>query len=95
VDDVVKVMVPAANHDPRHFPHPDVFDPARTSRGSLIFGLGPHHCIGSLYAKEEVTALLEFLLRHVRAIEPAGPTTRTLSSAFVGSLSVPVVLRGR
>lgn len=44
---VVVLLYAAANRDPRRFPLPDLFDPARAERRHLAFGHGPHHCLGA------------------------------------------------
>ena len=44
---VTLLLYAAANRDPRRFPDPDRFDPARAERRHLAFGHGPHHCLGA------------------------------------------------
>ncbi len=44
---VALLLYAAANRDPRRFPDPDRFDPARAERRHLAFGHGPHHCLGA------------------------------------------------
>lgn len=61
---VITVMTGAANHDPRHFEHPERFDIARppTHTG---FGRGPHFCLGANLARAQGIAVLEQLLPHL------------------------------
>jgi cytochrome P450 len=53
----------AANHDPRAFDAPEVFDVARSPNRHLAFGHGAHFCLGARLARMEtrlaLTALLE------------------------------------
>lgn len=58
-----------ALHDPEAYPNPDEFNPDRWLAGPtspaathprnwLVFGSGPHHCIGQQYALMHLTAVL-------------------------------------
>ncbi|MGW7084463.1 cytochrome P450 family protein [Streptomyces sp. NPDC054871] len=66
----VLAVLAAANRDPRHFPDPDAFRPARYLAGSgdtrpaphAAFGHGPHFCVGSRLARLEATIALPRLL---------------------------------
>ncbi len=47
--------IAAANRDPRVFDRPDAFDPSRPRlKDSLVFGHGPHICLGAQLAREEM-----------------------------------------
>lgn len=58
-------------HDPEAYPDPDTFDPERWISGNaedqgknwLVFGTGPHYCIGQNYAVLNLTLLLHKLVR--------------------------------
>ncbi|MFI8942414.1 cytochrome P450 [Streptomyces syringium] len=43
--------MPAATHDPAHYPEPSRFDIHRTTDSSLAFGAGPHACPGAPLAR--------------------------------------------
>jgi cytochrome P450 len=59
----VMVLNGAANRDPRRFPDPDTFDPARkNARQHLAFGRGIHSCPGAPLARAETKVALERLL---------------------------------
>jgi C-22 sterol desaturase len=63
------MIVPAtypALHDPAVYPAPDTFDPDRWISGTaeqqgknwLVFGTGPHYCLGQTYAQMNLIAML-------------------------------------
>lgn len=55
-----------ATHDPEAYPNPDSFDPERWVSGDadkqvknwLVFGTGPHHCLGQTYAQLNLMAMI-------------------------------------
>jgi cytochrome P450 len=51
-----------ANRDPEVFEDPDRLDLERPMRDLLIFGNGPHYCLGANLAREEIGAVLDALL---------------------------------
>lgn len=62
------MVVPAtypALHDPEAYPNPDTFDPdcwtigdaEQHNKNWLVFGTGPHYCIGQNYAILNLMAL--------------------------------------
>ena len=60
----------AANHDPRSFETPDVFDMDRRNASRHIsFGRGPHICLGRILAKLEVQTVLELLVEKVPTLK--------------------------
>lgn len=60
----VLLITGAANRDPEVFEDPDTFDLDRDTSGSLVFGSGRHHCLGSNLALLELrTALGEIASR--------------------------------
>jgi cytochrome P450 len=63
--DMVIVRLEGANRDPRAFPDPDRFDPARTPRPHLRFGHGPHRCLGASVARMTLAAGLRALAGQV------------------------------
>jgi cytochrome P450 enzyme len=51
-----------ANRDPVVFPKPDVLDLGRDNRETLVFGHGPHYCLGANLARQELAAMLDAAL---------------------------------
>ena len=51
-----------ANRDPAVFPSPDVLDFDRDTRELLIFGNGPHYCLGANLARQEMGCMLDAAL---------------------------------
>lgn len=56
-----------ALHDPEVYPNPDYFDPERYFSGDaevkgaknyLVFGTGPHYCLGQLYAQLNLALMI-------------------------------------
>ncbi len=80
-DEVVHVMLAAANHDRAHIVEPDSFDITRTG-GHLGFGGGIHYCIGAALARLEATVLLESLIRRFPTLRVTAPPTWEPRVAF-------------
>lgn len=62
-----------ATHDPDAYPNPDSFDPERwitgdaekQSKNWLVFGTGPHYCLGQTYAQLNLMAMIGKASMHV------------------------------
>jgi cytochrome P450 len=54
-----------ANRDPSEFPHADDIDIERDVNRHLVFGAGPHRCIGSNLARKQILVALEEVLAHL------------------------------
>lgn len=65
----VHFLFPGGNRDPRAFENPDRFDPTRTGRRPLAFGLGAHFCLGAGLARVEAQEVLRALLEKTSRIE--------------------------
>ncbi|PKW18142.1 cytochrome P450 [Saccharopolyspora spinosa] len=88
--ETVRIMVGAVCRDPAWYPDPDVFNPSRPNRSGLVFGHGPHRCIGAAVAREQIAILVDLLVRERLVVELAGQPTLSQSNAFVGHLCAPV-----
>jgi cytochrome P450 len=54
-----------ANRDPREFDDPDAIDIDREVNRHLVFGAGPHRCLGSNLARRQILVALEEVLDHL------------------------------
>jgi len=61
-DQVVHLVLGAANRDPAHFPDPDRLDVTRPPGRHLAFGQGPHFCLGTSLARMEASIAFRALL---------------------------------
>jgi cytochrome P450 len=61
-DELIVVYLSAADLDPATFPAPAAFDLDRENKNHLIFGAGPHRCLGSHLARIELQALYQVVL---------------------------------
>ena len=59
----IALLLGAANHDPRRFPEPSRFDPARASPDHVAFGGGIHFCLGAPLARLELRIALRALFQ--------------------------------
>ncbi|HQR03470.1 MAG: cytochrome P450 [Proteobacteria bacterium] len=54
----------AANVDPQQYPDPERFDMSRSHEGNILFGAGPHFCIGNMLARVQGLLMIrEFMAR--------------------------------
>ncbi len=72
--EIVLIGITAANRDPDVFVEPDRFDPDRRGlEKSLVFGHGPHFCLGAQLARTELRVALAALVERfprIRLTEP-------------------------
>lgn len=94
--EAVVIPLAAAHRDPQAYPDPDE---VRLDRGAqpplLVFGGGPHHCMGAALARAELTAALGALLERFPGMRLAVRAERLrLSEGSITSpvASLPVVL---
>jgi cytochrome P450 len=89
-DELVLVMLGAANRDPRRYPSPDAFDVARPDLKPLSFGAGPHYCLGAALARAEARIAFPRLLRRFPSLRSARPPVRNPQQFLRGYKSMPV-----
>lgn len=77
---VVPSVWPAL-HDPEVYPEPECFDPDRwitgdaekASKNWLVFGTGPHYCLGQTYAQLNLMAMIGKASLHLNWVHHATP----------------------
>ena len=67
--DCVLLSTSTAGIDERRYPDPMTVDFARADKKSLVFGKGPHQCIGSLLARTELRVFLREWLARIPSFE--------------------------
>jgi cytochrome P450 len=81
----------AANRDPNRYADPDRFVPGRPEGTSmLLFGLGPHYCIGAALARFELEVAIDVLADRWTSFELAGPPVQVRTWVLDGCESLPV-----
>ncbi|GAB2632638.1 cytochrome P450 [Streptomyces capparidis] len=95
--EAVVLSMAAADRDPRRFPRPDTFDPAREDRGHLAFGHGLHYCIGAPLARAEAQVALPALFTRLDVAPAAPPGTLAWRRSPVsrGLVALPVTVSRR
>jgi cytochrome P450 len=86
-------LVAATNRDPEFFADPDTFDIARQPNPHLVFGAGPHICIGKTLVRMTAEIAFSALLDRFERIELSGqPVWWTHRSDQHGLDSLPLRL---
>ncbi|MDR8413234.1 cytochrome P450 [Nonomuraea sp. 3-1Str] len=85
----------AANHDPRVFPNPEMFDLDRDTSRTLAFGTGPHFCLGASLARLEARIVLEELVAAVHEDYGVGTPVRVHHPNIHGLSSLPTTVKAR
>jgi cytochrome P450 len=88
----VSVSVAAANRDPKRYPDPDRFDPARKNIAHLTFGGGPHLCLGMHLARMEAVVAINALLDRLPdlRLDPGAQKPHVTGMAFRSPAALPV-----
>jgi len=72
-DEMVRVVIAAADRNPEWFPDPDALDITRTDNRHLAFGKGIHHCLGAPLARMEGQIAIDTLLRRMPGLRLQQP----------------------
>ncbi|MFJ4435755.1 cytochrome P450 [Streptomyces sp. NPDC088923] len=91
--DVVTLWNASANFDEDVFTDPDTFDVGRSPNKHVVFGHGPHFCLGAFLGRVHVNAMVEALSAMVADITLLGPPRRLYSNFINGYSGLPVALR--
>jgi cytochrome P450 len=85
-EQMLVLLVGAANRDPAQFPQAQRFDVSRPGKQSLAFGRGAHVCIGKALAEMEGKRLLEAVLQRWKSIEPVPGGARWMDNSSIRGL---------
>ena len=88
-----RVMLPLvlANHDPKYFENPDTIDIKRKENPQMLFGHGPHKCLGQYLGVRELRVAIETLLRRKPFFTiPEGKKISTYGGGVMGTTSLPL-----
>ncbi|GGO51987.1 cytochrome P450 [Streptomyces lasiicapitis] len=90
--DVVTLWNSSANFDEDVFADPYSFDVGRSPNKHVVFGHGPHFCLGAFLGRVHVNAMVEALRDQVARVELRGPARRLYSNFVHGYSGLPVAL---
>jgi cytochrome P450 len=85
--------ISAANRDEQVFDGADTMNLGRSPNPHLLFGIGPHSCIGQALARVELQIALDVLTRELPALDlaiPAGQLSRREGLIVGGLTELPV-----
>jgi cytochrome P450 len=86
----VVVSFTSANRDEAVFASPDRFDVRRKPNPHLVFGYGPHFCLGAHLARTQMRALFEEVLARTSSLSYAGAPSYLRSNFQRGIKRLPV-----
>ncbi|MFD8631226.1 MULTISPECIES: cytochrome P450 [unclassified Streptomyces] len=93
--DIVTLWNTSANFDERAFTEPERFDVGRTPNKHVVFGHGPHFCLGAFLGRVHVKAMVEALASMVDDITLLGPPQRLYSNFVRAYSALPVAFTGK
>jgi cytochrome P450 len=93
--DKVVVSFTSANRDESVYTDPDRFDIRRKPNSHLVFGHGPHFCLGAHLARTQMRALFDEVLARTASLGYAGQPSFLRSNFQRGVKSLPVAWTAR
>jgi cytochrome P450 len=91
--DIVVMLFAAANRDPEKFPRPDELILDRSPNQHLAFGRGPHTCIGNLFTKMTLQALIKAVQRRSAPLRLAATPRRHRTATMRYLATLPVTFQ--
>ena len=88
--DKVVVSFTSANRDEAVFADPDRFDIRRHPNPHLVFGHGPHFCLGAHLARTQMRALFDEVLARTSSLSYAGQPSYLRSNFQRGVKRLPI-----
>jgi cytochrome P450 len=90
---VLHMCLGAANRDPARWTNPDEYDISRPTLPSLVFGSGPHICLGMHVARAEMTTAINALLDRLPnlRLDPDADAPRIIGMYERGPDQLPVL----
>ena len=85
--DRVLISSRAANRDPRVWESPQIADFARPLKPTIVFASGPHRCVGSHLAREELRIVHEEIARRIPRYQLRPGARLEFHTGTVGGLS--------
>lgn len=89
------LAVALAHTDPRTYGPDARFDITATRPPQLVFGGGPHYCLGTHLARLELREALPILARRLRGITAAGAATWRPHLGITGPHRLPIAFAAR
>jgi pimeloyl-[acyl-carrier protein] synthase len=83
----VRLLIGAANRDPRQFPDPDRIELTRQPNAHLGFFHGPHYCLGASLARLEMEVALSTLARRLPNLQLVDEPDEWLDTYFMRGLT--------
>ena len=84
---VVRPSPLAPNYDPDVFPDPSRFDIHRKPKRILLFGAGPHHCIGNILGRTTIGIAIARLLAGFPKAHTSDPNFTPIYGGAVGGVA--------
>ncbi|MET9554801.1 cytochrome P450 [Streptomyces sp. NPDC006645] len=91
--DVVTLWNTSANFDEEVFADAHRFDVGRSPNKHVVFGHGPHFCLGAFLGRVHVQAMVEAVRDMAAEVALRGPAVRLYSNFIHGYSGLPVALR--
>jgi len=93
--EAVAAWIASANRDETVFERPYTIDLRRAPNRHVVFGVGPHRCLGTHLARLMLRESFTELIARIEAFELAGEPTHLVSNEIAGVVSLPLRVRLR